>query len=218
MSKRINEANAHGMRAVLDLLNEAAAADKPDVAEEDTEEVSEAAEMDQSNRAKDSKGQPYMPRADQPGKADIKMRNVGNYADNPLATESVKSFTDYLKETEELNELSPELRDRYRRKARSSQDDAAFNVDLIQSDPERYDPTGEYGQKFSKDVNKREQGIKKSYDPEPAPGRYQATYRKETGYYDIVDTTDNSVVDQQVANSGGHAMGIADRWNRKNPQ
>lgn len=105
MTKRIDESNASGIRAVLDILNESVeeVVEAAEETNEEAEEVAEAAEHDLDEK-QESKGELYKGETSMPGKADQKIRQVGNTGDNPMAcleNDLYKSFLEYLKETEE---------------------------------------------------------------------------------------------------------------------
>lgn len=51
-------------------------------------------------RMKDTSTQPYKGTASAPGTANIAVRNVGKYSDNPMTIPELKKFKDYLKEAE----------------------------------------------------------------------------------------------------------------------
>lgn len=109
MTKRINESNASGIRAVLDILNESVEEEVVETAEEtneEAEEVSEAAEHDLDEK-QHSKGELYKGATDMPGKANAKVRlTPADSADNPMVENDLhKSFLEYLKEAEAKEEI-----------------------------------------------------------------------------------------------------------------
>lgn len=115
---------------------------------------------------------------------------------------------------EQVNEISQEVKDRYRAKAFKAKDDSDFAADFYNThdDPEIRDPA--LGSEYARKSSNRAKGISRSY-PEEKPRRHEVKYDNATGYYDVIDTHTGETVARQVANSGGAAMSIAANWDYK---
>ena len=115
---------------------------------------------------------------------------------------------------EQVNEISQEVKDRYRAKAFKAKDDSDFAADFYNThdDPEIRDP--KLGSEYARKSSNRAKGISRSY-PEEKPRRHEVKYDNATGYYDVIDTHTGETVARQVANSGGAAMSIAANWDYK---
>jgi len=117
-----------------------------------------------------------------------------------------------------MDEISQEVKDRYRDKARSHR-----QLPYFKSAADYFDDHGEHhdndeskamAAKAARLTKNREAGISRSYAKEE-PRRHQAQYDAKTGTYDILDTQTGQIVDRNVADSGGLAMSVAANWDHR---